>query len=129
MMDPKTKNETLPQTEGKQSEEILSEDDNLNPKYPKGNTTFMGAFLQIGNTILGAGIISLPVVFRYLGFILGFIFITIISILTIYSSYLLLKAHQITLKKKYLTIAHASMGDKGYIFTNVMIILNNFGLC
>ena len=56
----------------------------------KGNTTFLGAFLQIGNTILGAGIISLPVVFRYLGFILGFIFITIIAILTIYSSYLLL---------------------------------------
>ena len=113
----------------RKSEEILSEDDNLNPKYKKGTSTFLGAFLQIGNTILGAGIISLPVVFRYLGFILGFVFITIIAILTIYSSYLLLRAHQITNKKKYLTIAHASMGDKGYIFTNIMIILNNFGLC
>ena len=109
MNDPGTNTETLPQIEEKQPEQILSEDDTLNPKYPKGNTTFLGAFLQIGNTILGAGIISLPVVFRYLGFILGFIFITIISILTIYSSYLLLKAHQITGKKKYLTIAHASM--------------------
>ena len=128
MNDPGTNTETLPQIEEKQPDQILSEDDTLNPKYPKGNTTFLGAFLQIGNTILGAGIISLPVVFRYLGFILGFIFITIIAILTIYSSYLLLKAHQITGKKKYLTIAHASMGDKGYIFTNIMIILNNFGL-
>ena len=129
MNDPGSNNEKLPQIEEKPSEEILSEDDTLNPKYEKGNTSFLGAFLQIGNTILGAGIISLPVVFRYLGFILGFIFITIISILTIYSSYLLLKAHQITTKKKYLTIAHASMGDKGYIFTNIIIILNNFGLC
>ena len=128
MNDPVKNNETLPEIEEKPSEEILSEDDTLNPKYEKGNTSFIGAFLQIGNTILGAGIISLPVVFRYLGFILGFIFITIISILTIYSSYLLLKAHQITSKKKYLTIAHASMGDKGYIFTNIIIILNNFGL-
>ena len=128
MNDSSPKDETLPHIEEKPSEGILSEDDTLNPKYAKGNTTFLGAFLQIGNTILGAGIISLPVVFRYLGFILGFIFITIIAILTIYSSYLLLRAHQITGKKKYLTISHASMGDKGYIFTNLMIILNNFGL-
>ena len=120
MNDSSPKDETLPHIEEKPSEDMLSEDDTLNPKYAKGNTTFLGAFLQIGNTILGAGIISLPVVFRYLGFILGFIFITIIAILTIYSSYLLLRAHQITGKKKYLTISHASMGDKGYIFTNLM---------
>ena len=128
MNDPGTNEETLKKPEEKISEEILSEDDTLNTKYQKGTTTFLGAFLQIGNTILGAGIIALPVVFRYLGFILGFVFITIISILTIYSCYLLLKAHQITNKNKYLTIAHSAMGDKGYIFTNIMIILNNFGL-
>ena len=106
MNDSSPKDETLPHIEEKPSIDILSEDDTLNPKYAKGNTTFLGAFLQIGNTILGAGIISLPVVFRYLGFILGFIFITIIAILTIYSSYLLLRAHQITGKKKYLTISY-----------------------
>ena len=128
MNDLETNKETLSQIEEKLSEGVLSEDDTYNPKYQKGNTSFLGAFLQIGNTMLGAGIISLPVVFRYLGFILGFVFISIISILTIYSSYLLLKAHQITKKRKYLTIAHASLGDKGYIFTNIMIILNNFGL-
>ena len=128
MNDSETNSESLSQIEEKVSEDILSGDDTYNPKYEKGNISFLGAFLQIGNTILGAGIISLPVVFRYLGFILGFVFISIIAILTIYSSYLLLKAHQITKKRKYLTIAHSSMGDKGYIFTNIMIILNNFGL-
>ena len=110
------------------NDNFLTEDDRKNPKYQEGNTSFWGAFIQIGNTILGAGIISLPVVIRYLGFILGIIFIAIIALLTIYSSYLLLKAHQITRKKKYSSIAHAAMGGKGYIFTNVMIILNNFGL-
>ena len=109
------------------NDDFLTEDDRKNPKYQEGNTSFWGAFIQIGNTILGAGIISLPVVIRYLGFILGIIFIAIIALLTIYSSYLLLKAHQITRKKKYSSIAHAAMGGKGYIFTNVMIILNNFG--
>ena len=121
-------NEIFQKTEKKVYDDFLTEDDTLNPKYSEGNTTFWGAFIQIGNTILGAGIISLPVVIRYLGFILGIIFIFIIALLTIYSSYLLLKAHQITRKKKYSSIAHAAMGGKGYIFTNVMIILNNFGL-
>ena len=114
--------------EMKEEDNFLTEDDTLNPKYERGDTSFMGGFIQIGNTILGAGIISLPVVIRYLGFILGILFITIIAILTVYSCYLLLKAHQITRKKKYSTIAHAAMGGKGYIFTNIMIILNNFGL-
>ena len=121
-------NEILPSKEEKTNDNILTEDDTLNPKYTKGNTDFWGAFIQIGNTILGAGIISLPVVIRYLGFILGIIFIIIIALLTIYSSYLLLKAHQITRKKKYSSIAHIVLGGKGYIFTNIMIILNNFGL-
>jgi amino acid permease len=112
----------------KEEDNFLTEDDTLNPKYERGDTSFMGGFIQIGNTILGAGIISLPVVIRYLGFILGILFIIIIAILTVYSCYLLLKAHQITRKKKYSTIAHAAMGGKGYIFTNIMIILNNFGL-
>ena len=110
--------------------DILTEDDTQNPKYSdEGYLSFCGAFMQIGNTILGAGIITLPVVMRYLGFILGSIFILLIAILTIYSSYLLLKAHQITNKKKYSTIAHKALGDTGYIITNIIIILNNFGLC
>lgn len=129
IMDLENNNETLDTKVEKPNHDILTEDDTLNPKYPKGNTTFWGAFIQIGNTILGAGIISLPVVIRYLGFPLGIIFILIIAYLTVYSSYLLLKAHQITRKKKYSSIAHASMGGKGYLLTNIMIILNNFGLC
>ena len=121
-------NDALGSKEEHTYDKILTEDDTLNPKYTRGSTSFWGAFLQIGNTILGAGIISLPVVIRYLGFIVGILFIIIIAFLTIYSSFLLLKAHQITRKKKYSSIAHAAMGGKGYIFTNVMIILNNFGL-
>ena len=119
-------NENITSPESK--DDILTEDDTLNPKYSRGNTSFWGAFLQIGNTILGAGIISLPVVITYLGFVLGNLFIILIAILTIYSCYLLLKAHQITKKKKYSSIAHVALGEKGYIFTNIMIILNNFGL-
>ena len=67
-------------TENKNTnDDFLTEDDRKNPKYQEGNTSFWGAFIQIGNTILGAGIISLPVVIRYLGFILGIIFLLLIA--------------------------------------------------
>ena len=127
-MDLQDNNEIFPSNSEKSNDNILTEDDTLNPKYSQGTTTFSGAFLQIGNTILGAGIISLPVVIRYLGFILGIAFIIVIAALTVYSCYLLLKAHQITRKKNYSSIALAAMGEKGYLLTNIMIILNNFGL-
>ena len=42
----------------------LSEDDTDNPNLKPGKSTITMASIQIGNTILGAGIISLPVVVR-----------------------------------------------------------------
>ena len=50
-----------------QSVDILSEDDTENPNLKPGKSTKIMASIQISNTILGAGIISLPVVVRYLG--------------------------------------------------------------
>ena len=49
------------------------------------------ASVQIGNTILGAGIISLPVVIRYLGILLGSLFIIFVGILSNFAVFLLLK--------------------------------------
>jgi amino acid permease len=48
---------------------------------------------------MGAGILSLPVVFRYLGIVLGFVFVLFIGATTIFSVYLLLKCREITGKK------------------------------
>ena len=65
---------------------------NNNPKIKEGHASFTMASIQIGNTILGAGIISLPVVMRYLGIILGTVFIAFIAVCTIFSVKLLLIA-------------------------------------
>ena len=107
----------------------LSEDDTFNPKFPESNSSLKSTSVQIGNTILGAGIISLPVVMRYLGIIPGTIFFLVTSTVSTYSVFLLLKAHQITKKNKYSSITKKVLGNKGFIFVNLMIILNNFGLC
>ena len=111
------------------SNDYLSEDDTENPNLKKGKSTIFMASVQIGNTILGAGIISLPVVIRYLGILLGSLFIIFVGILSNFAVFLLLKAHQITKKNEYSTIAKATLGEKGFLFVNVMIILNNFGIC
>ena len=102
---------------------------NNNPKIKEGHTSFTMASIQIGNTILGAGIISLPVVMRYLGIILGTLFIFFVAICTIFSVKLLLIAQEITKKNKYSTIARSALGNPGYLFVIITIILNNFGLC
>ena len=102
---------------------------NNNPKIKEGHTSFTMASIQIGNTILGAGIISLPVVMRYLGIILGTLFIFFVAFCTIFSVKLLLIAQEITKKNKYSTIARSALGNPGYLFVIITIILNNFGLC
>ncbi len=102
---------------------------NNNPKIKEGHASFTMASIQIGNTILGAGIISLPVVMRYLGIILGTVFIAFIALCTIFSVKLLLIAQEITKKNKYSTIARSALGNPGYLFVIITIILNNFGLC
>ena len=113
----------------KKTKKYLTEDDTFNPKFPESNSNLKRTSVQIGNTILGAGIISLPVVMRYLGIIPGTIFFLVTSTISTYSVFLLLKAHQMTKKNKYSSIAKKVLGNKGFIFVNIMIILNNFGLC
>ena len=109
--------------------DYLSEDDTDNQQLKTGKSTITMASIQIGNTILGAGIISLPVVVRYLGILFGTLFIILIGILSNFAVFLLLKAHQITKKNDYSSIAKATLGDRGFLFVNIMIILNNFGIC
>ena len=109
--------------------DFLSEDDTENPNLKPGKSSKIMASIQISNNILGAGVISLPVVVRYLGIILGSLFIILVGILSNFAVFLLLKAHQITKKNKYSSIAKATLGEKGFLFVNAMIILNNFGIC
>jgi len=110
-------------------EKYLSEDDTYNPKFKKGTSSVINVAFQIANTIIGAGILSLPVVMRYLGLILGSFFIIFNAILTNYSVNLLLKSHQLSKKNKYSTISKKVLGKTGYMFVCLMIISNGFFMC
>lgn len=57
-------------------------------------STIVSAATQIANTIMGAGILNLPLVMRCLGLPLGVLFIILIAIITIYSVYILLECSE-----------------------------------
>ena len=75
---------------------ILDDGHESHPNESNGKASSFGASMQIANTIMGAGILGLPVVMRYLGLILGCIFLIINSLVTIYSVKILLKCKDIT---------------------------------
>ena len=95
----------------------------------KGEDSHITASVQIANAIMGAGILSIPIIMRYLGYILGTLFITILAILTYYSVYLLLRCHEITGKSGYSMFGKVTLGNFGTMFVKIIFIINNFGLC
>ena len=61
-----------------------------------GNTSCFQASLQISNTIIGAGILSFPMVMNNLGIIYGTIFVLVVAYCTIFSVKMLLICKDIT---------------------------------
>ena len=101
---------------------------NVNPnKKGKDSTKTAGA--QIANTIMGAGILSIPIIMRYLGFLIGIILIVFLALSTVYSVYVLIRCHEITGKNGYSMFGKITMGTFGSILVKIIIIISNLGLC
>jgi amino acid permease len=78
---------------------------------------------------MGAGILSLPVTFRYLGMILGTLFIALIALANHYSVRLLLQCKDMTNKNGYAMFSKITYGAAGNLILKIIIIINNFGMC
>ena len=96
-------------------------------KSGKDSSTTAG--IQIANTIMGAGILSIPLVFSYLGILIGTVLLLFMAVSTIYSVYILMRCHQITGKSGYSMFGKITMGTIGSILVKVIIIINNMGIC
>ena len=96
-------------------------------KSGKDSSTTAG--IQIANTIMGAGILSIPLMMSYLGILLGAILLLFLAVLTIYSVYILMRCHQITGKSGYSMFGKITMGTIGSIIVKIVIIVNNMGIC
>jgi amino acid permease len=101
---------------------------NLDP-HKMGTDSSKTTGVQIANTIMGAGILSIPIIMRYLGIIIGSLFIIFLALSTIYSVYVLIRCHQITGKYGFSMLGKITMGNFGNILIKIIIIINNIGLC
>jgi hypothetical protein len=85
--------------EDSKKNKIILDDGHGKGHHNDGKATYFTAALHIINTIMGAGILSLPGVFRYLGVFLGTIFIGFIALVNAFSVSLLIKCQEMTNKK------------------------------
>jgi amino acid permease len=98
-------------------------------KDKEGKDSAFSAGVQIANTIMGAGILSIPTIMNYLGFLCGIIFVIFMAVSTLFSVNLLIKCHEITGKSGYSMFAKITMGTIGSILIKIIIIINNLGIC
>ena len=95
----------------------------------KGKDSSTVAGIQIANTIMGAGILSIPIIMSYLGFLLGISIVVFLAVTTIYSVYILIRCHEITGKNGYSMFGKIALGKIGSIIVKIIIIINNLGIC
>ena len=100
----------------------------IDPSH-RGKDSSTTAGIQIANTIMGAGILSIPLVMSYLGILIGTVLLLFLAITTIYSVYILMRCHQITGKSGYSMFGKITMGPIGAILVKFIIIINNMGIC
>ena len=95
----------------------------------RGKDSSTTAGIQIANTIMGAGILAIPLLMSYLGILIGTIIIVFLAIVTIYTVYILMRCHQITGKSGYSMFGKITLGKVGSILVKIIIIINNMGIC
>ena len=98
---------------------------------PEKNSSFSTtlAGIHIANHLMGAGLLSAPIIMSYLGLLVGIIFYIFMTIMTLYSVYILMRCHEITGKSGYSMLAKVTIGKVGNIIVKVVLIIQGFGLC
>ena len=91
------------------------------------STTLAG--IHIANQLIGAGLLSAPLIMSYFGLLIGIILYIFMAIMTLYSVYILMKCHEITGKSGYSMLAKVTLGKIGNIIVKVLLIIQGFGLC
>ena len=81
-------------------------------------------------TVIGAGILALPLTISRLGYVLGIIVFFIVITLIQFTCTLLLKAKNLSKHSNYSSISYHIFRNKfSQIICSVAILLNNLGIC
>lgn len=95
--------------------------------HPESN--IVGTAAQQMNTVLGAGISSMPYSFAEAGIFAGMIVIIIMAAVTDWSLNVLMKVGKITGEKNYENVSKKAMGMVGYIITCFFMFIVAYFAC
>lgn len=91
---------------------------------------FMLTVTTIMKTVIGAGILSLPLTISRLGYVLGVIMFVVVITTIQFTCTLLLKAKNLSKHSNYSSISYHIFRNKGIqIVCSLAILINNLGIC
>uniref|UniRef100_A0A8C5BF86 Solute carrier family 38 member 3a n=1 Tax=Gadus morhua TaxID=8049 RepID=A0A8C5BF86_GADMO len=114
-----------------ESSEFLSAiDDKKNPRFTdfEGKTSFGMSVFNLGNAIMGSGILGLAYAMANTGVVLFLILLTVVAVLSSYSIHLLLKLSGIVGIRAYEQLGYRAFGTPGKMAAGIAITLQNIGV-
>lgn len=113
-----------------ESQEFLSAvDDKNTPHFTdfEGKTSFGMSVFNLGNAIMGSGILGLAYAMANTGVVLFLILLTVVAVLSSYSIHLLLKLSGIVGIRAYEQLGYRAFGTPGKMAAGIAITLQNIG--
>lgn len=100
---------------------------NEEEKTDERKSSLLGAYANLCNVTLGAGIVGMPYAIKEAGLVAGTIMILICAFLTDYSLRQLISIGKVADVNSYETLMEASFGRPGFVFLSVNMFLLSFG--
>ncbi|XP_075893326.1 sodium-coupled neutral amino acid transporter 3-like isoform X2 [Nelusetta ayraudi] len=127
--------ETVPNSSHNESgdtegQEFLSgADDKRAPHFTdfEGKTSFGMSVFNLGNAIMGSGILGLAYAMANTGVVLFLVLLTVVAVLSSYSIHLLLKSSGIVGIRAYEQLGYRAFGTPGKMAAGIAITLQNIG--
>uniref|UniRef100_A0A671VXD2 Solute carrier family 38 member 3a n=1 Tax=Sparus aurata TaxID=8175 RepID=A0A671VXD2_SPAAU len=113
-----------------ESQEFLSGvDDKKTIRFTdfEGKTSFGMSVFNLGNAIMGSGILGLAYAMANTGVVLFLVLLTVVAVLSSYSIHLLLKSSGIVGIRAYEQLGYRAFGTPGKMAAGIAITLQNIG--
>lgn len=114
-----------PLLDDQNSKKSLNGGDFVNPVI---KVSIKASIFNLGNTTLGAGIVSIPFVFAQCGLLLACAIMVLFALLSAYASWLLFKASEATGSWSFMSLARSTYGEGGVISVQVVILCLTIGV-
>lgn len=112
-----------------ESQEFLAVDDKKTPRFTdfEGKTSFGMSVFNLGNAIMGSGILGLAYAMANAGVVMFLVLLTVVAVLSSYSIHLLLKSSGIVGIRAYEQLGFRAFGTPGKMAAGIAITLQNIG--